>query len=153
MRPACGICGRPLSAPASIAAGVGPICGGRNYKGRIRDRHSSSLGGWKSLEAWEHVNEPCYTCKFFQVPGKDGEITLESGDRFVRMEGLEQVFSAQAIGGFCKKLDDLVDGNLINEERGCMGDLYRARKPKEEMPQTGILQVGEQQLVVGFNRE
>lgn len=35
-KPRCAICGRGLRDPISIAAGVGPVCGGRSGTGRGR---------------------------------------------------------------------------------------------------------------------
>jgi DNA modification methylase len=39
----CGVCGRPLSDPAHVAQGVGPVCGGRSAEGR-RGRYAGAEG-------------------------------------------------------------------------------------------------------------
>lgn len=135
----CRICGRPLSNPASVASGIGPICGSRNYRGRISLRFGSSLGGWTEIEAWEKVNHPCYSCKFFEFPTKGNEIETPKNFR-VEMHGLVQEFPKDAIGGFCKKVIELVDGNLINEGTACGGRDFITRRKTGELPEIGLLQ-------------
>jgi hypothetical protein len=40
----CQVCGRPLSDPASIAAGMGPICAGKNPRREsVEERHSNIM--------------------------------------------------------------------------------------------------------------
>lgn len=126
--PTCQICGRALSSPESISAGVGPICGGRNYKGRISSRHQGGYG-WTNIQEWEAHNEPCYTCIHFQLPGKEQEI--EDGDEFlVFMQGMAESFPADSIGGHCKKLKNLCDGNAIRRKAACHGEHYEKREDK-----------------------
>lgn len=142
----CQICGRPLSSPASIAAGVGPVCGGRSYTNRVKGRHASFSGGWKDLNAWETVNHPCYSCKWFKVPPKDGEVSyvdrvsgqvcylarMKKSDPWTR-------FPPLSIGGHCSQMEQMVDGNQINAATACGGEHYVARKDKSEKPRQGEL--------------
>lgn len=134
----CRICGRPLTARSSVATGVGPVCAGRGYQGRIRARFGSGLGGWSEIEEWEKVNHPCYSCKLFEFPHKDNEIIIPDGYR-VEMHGVKADFDKNGIGGFCRNFLELVDGNLINEKCACKGSEYIARKKEDEQPQVGLL--------------
>lgn len=119
----CSICGRALSNPASIAAGVGPICGGRGYRNRIAGRFGNPRWGWSEIAEWEVVNHPCYSCKHFRFPNKGKELTLEDGNRRVsfpakdpytgkrplnRATGREEIktFPPKAIGGLCRYLNE-----------------------------------------------
>ena len=142
----CSICGRPLTNPTSVAKGVGPICGARNYSGRIRARHGSYLGGWTEIEAWEHVNNPCYSCKLFIFPNTE---ETQEGGRVVTHKHLQKLFHLSAIGGFCKKLQILVDGNTIGDKRECGRTGYLKRKTSSEQPSGGIL-VGKRQIRINF---
>lgn len=142
-KPSCQICGRGLSDPKSVAAGVGPICGNRGYTGRVQNRHGSSLGGWSNLGEWEVVNHPCYSCKAFCLPKKDDEKPVDGGFlvRYQERDQPEQIefFGDNAIGGYCRKFEELVDGNQIGDNTACNGSLYTPRKTPDQMPKTGIL--------------
>lgn len=143
----CAICGRTLTNPASIAAGVGPICGSRNYLGRIQSRYGVGKGGWTSLSEWEAYNHPCISCEKFKVPPADCEEQVEAGYK-VRVNQLERIFPLNAIGGYCKQLKCLVDGGKIGKEVECKGLGFSRRKSKI-LPKQGtlILPSGEKQLV------
>lgn len=144
----CMICGRELSNPVSIRRGVGPVCAGRNYRSRIFQRHGSISGGWNKIEEWETVNKPCYSCKFFSVPPKGGEIELEVS-WLVRFHGLEKEFPPSAIGGYCSVLMSLVDGNQTHEDTDCQGNYY-LRRSDEPPLEKGNLNVGNRQLEINF---
>lgn len=45
----CGICGRPLSNPASVAAGVGPICGGKHGRPTGLPKADPDMGEWGDI--------------------------------------------------------------------------------------------------------
>jgi hypothetical protein len=52
---ACRVCGRPLTDPASVAAGVGPICGGkggRQHEPRERNGGASGFDLFRSTYSW-----------------------------------------------------------------------------------------------------
>jgi len=137
----CAICGRALTSPASMAKGVGPICGGRFYMGRIMNRFGHSGYGWSTHAEWEKVNEPCYSCAHFTIPGK-GEEVKKGKERIVTMKNRTKAFDLNAIGGYCSALKQLVDGNTISEKTACEGTGYVARKPDEEQPEVGLLHLG-----------
>lgn len=134
--PACSVCGRPLINPASVAAGVGPICGGRSYTSRISARHSSRMGGWGGRDAWESYNRPCYTCTQFVFP-KEGE-EREIGDGFLvymTVDGqryVETFDDLTAIGGYCKAVSFLIDANVTCANSFCGGDSYQRREDKKK---------------------
>ena len=140
----CAICGRPLTNTASVARGVGPICGGRAYMGRIMNRFGASGYGWSTHAEWEKVNNPCYSCRQFTIPGKEEE-TRQKGERMVAMMGRRRTFDLNAIGGYCAVLKTLVDGNQINQQTECQGAGYSCRKAADEQPAIGLLQLGKGQ--------
>lgn len=138
----CSICGRPLTNPTSIRAGVGPICGKRNYTQRVASRWCGS-NGWESIEEWEAVNYPCYTCSHFSVPPEGGETDMPGGFKCVKMQEKVFLFEPEAIGGHCSVLDRLVDGNTIQLDVACGGiEFNRRASKKETMPGKGRLRSG-----------
>jgi hypothetical protein len=144
------ICGRELSNPVSIRRGVGPVCAGRNYRNRIFRRYGSISDGWNKIEEWEAVNKPCYSCKFFSVPPKGGEVETDEG-WLVRFHGMEQTFTRNSIGGYCSNFTvrTLVDGNRTNQYTACHGDCY-IRRSDEPPLEKGTLNVGNRQLEINF---
>lgn len=122
---ACQICGRPLTSPESLASGVGPVCGGRGYQSRVSGRHGGK--SWQGMEAFEQECNPCYSCQLFNVPHKDDEQPVDGGF-VVTMEQKSRRFGEDAIGGYCKALRMLVDGNLCRQWTQCYGDRFQPRK-------------------------
>ena len=144
----CAICGRPLTNPASIAAGVGPICGSRSYSSRIFARHGGGMNGWGGIDAWAKVNNPCFKCKHFKFPDAKQEKRVSSTSFEVSMSGCSQRFGANSIGGFCSKNKRLVDGNNIGSDTGCMGIDYEARADNNAVK--GVLHSKGQQILFDF---
>ena len=144
----CSICGRPLTNPSSVARGVGPICGGRQYLSRIYGKWGISGAGWSSIGEWETVNYPCYTCKNFQVPSK--EVRTKDGWE-ITANGQQSTIKGQyAIGGYCKALQAIVDGNQINTAVACKGLDYHRRSDKPIL-KDGSLVTPTGQILIPFN--
>jgi hypothetical protein len=101
-------------------------------------RFGSSLGGWSEIEEWEKVNSPCYSCKNFEFPIKGQEKKTPDGYR-VEMHSDVGSFEKNSIGGWCKALRVLVDGNLVKNESACAGCYFQTRKKESEQPQVGLL--------------
>jgi hypothetical protein len=53
-QPVCAMCGRPLTSPASIAAGVGRVCAGRSRKGKRHQGPAMIVGGGHSYSNGAH---------------------------------------------------------------------------------------------------
>lgn len=145
----CFICGRSLTNPSSISRGVGPVCGGRDYRGRLSKRHGGAAG-WTSWEAWEVATYPCYTCKNFVIPGSSGEEPLAKG-YLVTVYGQTGEFPENSIGGFCLNLSKLVDGACIRAESACRGLGFSRREDKKHGILQGELFTPEGSITVPFN--
>lgn len=76
--PACAVCGKPLTDPESIKAGIGPLC-------RVK--------GWTK----EKVAERMATLKRDVVP--EGWLKLADVDKKLRLEGIPVARMVRAIGG------------------------------------------------------
>lgn len=76
--PACSVCGKPLTDPESIKAGIGPLC---------------RLKGWTK----EKVAEKMATLKKDAIP--EGWLKLADVDKRLRVEGIPVARMVRAIGG------------------------------------------------------
>lgn len=76
--PACAVCGKPLTDPESVKAGIGPLC-------RVK--------GWTK----EKVAEKMATLKRDTVP--EGWLKLADVDKKLRLEGIPVARMVRAIGG------------------------------------------------------
>lgn len=143
----CAICGRPLTNPASIAAGVGPICAGRSYVSRIYQRFGAQ-SGWGGIQEWAKVNNPCFKCKHFKFPDAKQEKRVSVKEYEVSMDGNTQRLSATSIGGCCTKHNRLVDGNTINSDTSCLGIDHESRP--DNAAAVGLLSTSKGMLRLDF---
>lgn len=131
MKKQCVVCGKVLNQPIAKPRNLCKRCEERDYWGRIAKRHL--ITNVESLKRFELYYFPCFCCSHFRFA------ITETPDMFQTFvctysKTIEERFIFPDIGGYCVKLNCMVDGNKALLSKECHNKHFKLSNKKKVQP-------------------